>query len=260
MVRPLTKRKADGELYTRPSRIEGEIRTVSEISPEILQERLNVTKPGTSGYISSECLVYLIRGAIRSDDQDRLSTVLLMLLSRCKISLMRAVPTEMFPDAESIREEILGQFSEMLAEDGAGENPGRLDFYEIRFNLAFRRLYLDAIRKEEKHSRNTVPLPDATTEDDLEEYEDTLVRIPEILRDCETPESVACRDELIQAIKKLPPDEQKAIFLRHMGYKVESADPSEETIVTRCRCSGRTIRNRLNRAAATLRKFTKEAP
>ena len=260
MVRPLTKRKTDGELYTRPPEIEEEIRAVSELSPEILQERLNVTKPGTSGYISSECLVYLIRGVIRSDDQDQLSTVLLALLSRCKAILVKKVSADIFPDTESIREEILSQVSEILAEDGASENPDRLDFYESRFNLAFRRLYLDAIGKEEKHSRNTVPLPDATTEDDLEEYEDTLVRIPEILQDCETPEDVACRDDLILAIKKLPPDERKAIVLRHKGYQVESADPNEETIATLSQCSGRTIRNRLSRAAARLRKFTKEAP
>lgn len=260
MVRPLTKRTVDGELYTRPSRIEGEIRTVSELSPEILQERLNVTKPGTPGYISSECLVYLIRGAIRSDDQDQLSTVLLVLLSRCEAILVKKVSAELFPDAQSIREEILGQFSEMLAKDGVGENPDRLDIYESRFNLAFHSFYIDALRKEAKHSRNTVPLPDAATKDDMEEYEDTLVRIPEILQDCETPENVACRDELIQAIKKLPADEQNIIAHRLMGYQVESADPDEETIATRCRCSGRTIRNHLSRVAARLRKFTKEAP
>jgi len=54
-------------------------------------------------------------------------------------------------------------------------------------------------------------------------------------------------------------DERDAVVLVHvLGYKVESGDPDEDTAATRCKCTGRTIRNRLMRAAAKLSRF-KEA-
>ena len=260
MVRPLTKRKGDDVLYARPPKIEAEIGTVSELSPEVLQERLNITKPETSGYISSECLIYLIREASRSNDENRRDTVLPVLLSRCKAILILKAAARKIPDAESFCEEIHGRFSEMLAEDMAGENADRLDFYEIRFNLAFRCFYLDAFEKEEKYLRNTVPLPEATAEDGLEEHKDASAWVPEALQAGETPEDVAFRDELVQAIKSLPLDEQQVVILHFMEHKVESKDPREVTIATLCRCSGRTVRNRHSRAAAKLQRFKKEAP
>jgi len=43
-----------------------------------------------------------------------------------------------------------------------------------------------------------------------------------------------------------------------MGYKEESIDPDEETAATRRNCTGRTIRNRLTRAAAKLAPFKED--
>ena len=67
------------------------------------------------------------------------------------------------------------------------------------------------------------------------------------------------REPLARGIEALPADERDAVILVHvLGYKEESEDPAEETAATRCNCTGRTIRNRLTRAAAKLSRF-KEA-
>ena len=39
---------------------------------------------------------------------------------------------------------------------------------------------------------------------------------------------------------------------------LESDDPAEETAATRCDCTGRTIRNRLTRAATKLARFKED--
>ena len=91
-------------------------------------------------------------------------------------------------------------------------------------------------------------------------YEDALARVSEAFRVLPTQEWDVFRKPLLNAIEALPADECKAVILVHvLGYKEESEDPKEETAATRCNCTGRTIRNRLKRAAAKLSRF-KEDP
>jgi DNA-directed RNA polymerase specialized sigma24 family protein len=74
-----------------------------------------------------------------------------------------------------------------------------------------------------------------------------------------TQEWDALREPLVTAIEALPLDERKAVILVHvLGYKEESQDADEETAATRCKCTGRTIRNRLTRAAAKLSRFKED--
>ena len=64
---------------------------------------------------------------------------------------------------------------------------------------------------------------------------------------------------LIDAIESLPYDERHAVALCHiLGYKEESENPDVVTAATICNCTGRTIRNRLNRAAAKLSRFKED--
>ena len=145
MVRPLTKRRENGDLYTRLKVIEGELDRVAEIEPDVLIQRAKITRRQEPDYLSSECLVYLIREAIRTGSRSKIDFLLPRLLSRCDAILQVKVADYEFPDAESVREEILGDFSVVLASDGHGENPDVLDFYEIHFNQAFRAFRLDRL-------------------------------------------------------------------------------------------------------------------
>lgn len=62
-----------------------------------------------------------------------------------------------------------------------------------------------------------------------------------------------------KVVLELPPDERDAVILVHaLGYQEESDDPGEETAATRCDCTGRTIRNRLTRAATKLARFKED--
>ena len=150
----------------------------------------------------------------------------------------------------------MSQFSEMFASDGTGTNPNELDFYEIRFNQAFRAFRIDFVKKEKNYLKRFFLLPPQSGGEQEESDEDVLARLSTAARIPGTQESSVFLSEIWGALMALPADELRAVLLCHvMGYKVESQDPDEITAATRCNCSGRTIRNRLARAAAKLAQF-----
>ena len=159
MVRLLTKHCSTGELYTRPPVVEAQIDEALKLDLAILRQRIEIANCQTVGYLRSECLVHLIREARRIDNQDRINLVLPVLLLRCEATLRAKIPDSVLLDAESVREEVLGQFSEMFASDGSGANPNELDFFEVRFNLAFRAFRIDLVRTEETASNTSRRFP-----------------------------------------------------------------------------------------------------
>lgn len=260
MARPLTNYEATGNLYKRPRKIETQIDEIIALDVSSLKERLQVTDRKTSGYISSECLVHLVRSARQSGDQQRINCALPVLLGRCEANLLSKIPDGRLPDAASIREEVLGKFSELFASDGSGERPDELDFYECRFNSAFMAFRIDVVRSEIARLKYVAPLPEARDNDDPPDaYEDVFARVSDAFQSPATQEGSYLREQLLDAIEALPVDERKAVTLVCiMGYKEESIDPKEITAATRCNCGGRTIRNRLTRAAAKLSRFKED--
>lgn len=256
MARPLTKRKKDGTLYTRPPDVEAHIDRSISLTESELRTRLLITDPLDPRYVLSECLVYLIREGVRehrySRGQGHINLVLPVLLGRCEQVLRVKVQGRWIPDAEILCEEILRTFSALLAEDGPNGSTEKLDIYECRFHRAFRAFWIDAVRREQR--RHEVPLPEETGEPDADG--DTFVGIPEQLHFWPTEDDDVLRERLYHAIQSLPPDQRNAVVLVYgLGYKIESDDRLEETAAIRCKCSGRTIRNRLARAIKTLRRL-----
>ena len=237
MLRPLTKCKRDGERYTRQPVVESEIEGALRDDLITLKRRLLVTDRESSDYLRSECLVHLFRDALRRKDDHRWNTVLPVLLGRCE-AILKAKISDQLPNAERLREDVLSEFSELLANDGTGERPDELDFYECRFNLAFRTLRIDAVRQEIDQVERTAELPDHREGGELEADEEVFARISESLQ---IPEAQQNNVFLEEVLNTLPFDERKAVILcRVLGYKEESADPNEVTAATRCNCTGRT--------------------
>ena len=196
MVRPLTKRKRDGARYVRPQTIEAEIETALREDPATLRERLLNTDPASPDHLSSECLVHLIREALRSRDDEPLNRALPVLLGRCE-AILRTKIANSLQNADQLPEEVLSEFSELLASDGTGERSDELDFYECRFNAAFAALRIDSVRRELKRLERTAePPPPGDDRDAHAQEEDAFVRLDEASR-------------TRQAINALPPDERR---------------------------------------------------
>ena len=144
----------------------------------------------------------------------------------------------------------------MLASEAAGKHSNELDFYEIRFNLAFRTFRIALVRAERNRTKNVMGLPEPSMGSGEENYDEVLARLSREMQIPATQESAVSLREIYEAIKALPADERDAfIHCQVMGYKVESEDPGQITAAILCNCSGRTIRNRLARAAAKLKPF-----
>ena len=166
------------------------------------------------------------------------------------------------PDAASLRQEILDDLTELFVTDGMGDFPNELDFYECRFNKAFRALRIDAVRRETRRRNRgiaVVDLPPSEAASEPDAYEDAFARVSDSFKLLPTQEWDVFREPFVKAIEALPADERDAVILVHvLGYKEESENPEEETAATRCNCTGRTIRNRLTRAAAKLSRFKED--
>jgi hypothetical protein len=256
MARALTKMKMDGTLYVRPAAIERQIDEVSSLGITELRQRLMIADKKAGEYLHSETLVHLIRLSILENRSEVSGAILQVLLVRCEKNLKVTVSDDL-RDAAMVREGILGDFSERLALDSTTE-PGVLDYYEVRFNSAFAALRTDVVRKaltrlKYESEPDGAELPD----DDLFGQPYSLVKkLIDNLSEPPTQEWEALRGPIAAAIKQLPREERKAVVLVHvLGYQQGSDDPSQITAATRCKCSPRTIYNRLQRAEIKLSAF-----
>jgi hypothetical protein len=250
MVRPLTKRTGSGERYTRPANIEALIDAALALDWPALHQRTCVRDRRSADYLPSECLVHLVRKAHRDHDEPIRDQLLAILLGRCEATLAATLPDGRVPNAAYVRDEALGRLGELFAEDGTGDHPDELDYFEVRFNAAFAALRTDLVRAEVRALRRSSPVPD----------DEAMARRPDaVLHSPATPEHGLVLTQLCHAIQTLPPEERDAVILCHiMGYAEEADDPAKRTAATICGVTGRTIRNRLTRAAAKLSRF-KEA-
>lgn len=258
MARTLQKTSDDGPLV-RPDAIEAQIDAAITLTPQALRARLAITDPQSVDHLRSETLVHLVRHGRRTGDQGLISLVLPVLLARCEANLIIKVPDGQLPEAATVREDILGEFSELFASDGAGTDPNELDFYECKFNRAFRFFRIDVVRRETGRLKHVAQMPEPDEDGDPVPHDEVFARVSEAFRSPATQDGHVFRSELHDAILELPPDERDAVILVHaLGYQEESDDPGEETAATRCDCTGRTIRNRLTRAATKLARFKED--
>ena len=71
-------------------------------------------------------------------------------------------------------------------------------------------------------------------------------------------EEKAFRFRILQAIRKLPTDQTRVVFLLLDGFPIDSKDEKETTIARILGCTEKTARNRRDRAYAALRENLKE--
>jgi hypothetical protein len=241
MADPLTKVKRTGELYSRPPEIENHIEAALKLDSTALLKRVEAAR-GSPQYLPSECLVHLIRVAIRRGDQRQRNHLMMILFGRCEANLKGTIPIREVANAEHLRDELLSAFGLIVASEVSGDTSAELDYYECRFDRAFKMLRISVLRAEQKATTNTVTLPDEA--DTLEEA--TARKLEAALSTRATQDDRLLENEVLDA---LPTKEREAVVLHCvMGYDVESEDEDKETVATLCKVSGRTIRKRLESA------------
>jgi hypothetical protein len=247
--------------YQRPPQVEAEIDSLLLLAAPQLDARLQITNRQQAGYLSSESLVYLLRQEVlrlqgsASRDERHLDALLQHLLRRCEAILMVNVQDSALPNAADVRQQVMDDLVDLFLPSDPGHHPEELDLYECKFNLAFRALRVDAVRAAQRRCREIHLSDMAAPQGDMDAAdaeEEVFDRIHE-LSVAPEQENYCRRQALHRAIGALPAEQRQAVTLVHiLGYSVESDNPEEKTAATICGCTGRTIRNRLRRAAQQL--------
>ena len=141
MAQPLTKLNKSGALCRR--------RQSRRTSMEAERLRRHDTGGGLlfidqqcAEYLKSECLVHLIRELTRRNATETRNAIVLVLLDRCD-NILKSKIDGSRAERGSLGDDILHDFALVLASDD-DENPAELDYFECRFNHAFRSFRIDA--------------------------------------------------------------------------------------------------------------------
>lgn len=148
MIKALTKRNKDGKLYTRPKKVEIAIHEAAQQTSAMIIQHAAVSDKTSPNFLPDECIVHLVRKKNRENDTKTANALLSVLLTRCAKKLQSSI-YQSLNEAEDIRQDVLTALCELFALDQAQERAEDLDYYECRFNSAFKTLRLMVLRKYE---------------------------------------------------------------------------------------------------------------
>ena len=254
MAEPLTKEKKNGELYVRLPHVDAQIDEMVSLDLGELTKRLSITNPHSKGFLASETLIHLIRKALREANKDVVDAVIRVLFIRCEANLRKQV-SHTLPNAEKIREDALAELGAIIARDGAGKVPNRLDLFEWRFNLQFKSLRLDAIKRETKAVNRAATISEDSDAVELADFEAAFEKLAGYQTNSNSnvvyapsPEDQLIARDIYKVIYELPKDERNAfIAVQVMGLTEKQAGKQYGV-------SDRTIRTRKQNAIAKLRR------
>ena len=244
MPRPLQKCRADGTPYARPPVIDAAIEEAIALPAGTQVQRAAIVDQSAAGFVPTEVIIHLIRAGMRSGDRSTVNKLFEILATRCVKILWSCVP-DSYPHAADIRDDTLSELGQLIARDDRGTAPQMLDYYEIRFDDAIRKLSSAIARRYRRRAAREVAVAEAA--DPTPEHAEGA---------CETQpqqEPTLLSKELFALFEKAEASDQELLALRFFnGMKVESTDTNETTLATHYSVSGRTIRNRLHAALARL--------
>jgi hypothetical protein len=136
---------------------------------------------------------------------------------------------------ERIRDKVYERFVEMLAGDRQAYDD-RLDFFEIRFDMALRRLRLDARKQAWRDENRTQPI---SFDDDSGELSPEIEKAAGSINPLEALQidDEDFRLRLDAAIEALPTEQSRTIQMLMLDYQIHSEDPK---VLTICKVLGKT--------------------
>jgi hypothetical protein len=233
--------------------IESKIIELALLSRDNLVTRCAIRQKDDPAYVPSECLLYFVRES-RENRPDTYFEKLYKLLSE---RVLRCLPNDSSLNGKTtsltksaIREKVFGHFVELLAND-RNDYSEKLDYYEINFGDALKKLRLDAQEQAWQDENRSTTLHDEETGEPTAEVE----RAAGSFDPFNTSEffSDVYRFDLNEAIDTLPPLQKRIIVMLQRDFPIDSKDPNVITIAKTLSKSEKTIRTHRDKAYTTLR-------
>ena len=255
-VEPLRKTTADGTLLRRPAKVESQIAEILVSGGDEVRRRAAVDKPDDPRYLLPECLVHLVRVAVREGRHGWVDELTPRLLGRCERSLRRSIAGLDAVGREEALEDVLGRLAVLLVDPGDGA-----DFFEVRFDLALKRLRIDVCRQVRRRREPLVAFDGF--DDDERSGDPGLDRLADQIDVDALPAGLDAEQEasLRQALGRLTEVERRTLVLhRLVGVPLASKKPGVRTLVEILGVSERTVRNYLRRAESKISGRTEDGP
>lgn len=247
MLRQLTKRRKSGELYQRRAPVERLLETLLDLDRETLSSRIDILDRSHPDFIPPECLVYMVREATRDNRDTWFNRLCRALIKRCALTVGHKVSGSAFRDAETVREEIIGEFCMRLSR-GIAAGSDLLDAYEVAFDQALAGLRIEIVRKERRRENRQPsfnPIPSEESDDPDRWVLSLRAEDGSEVVGLWGAEYEIFRKTVFDAIERLPPLERDAILLRLDGWPIQAEEPDMSSIARKFGVDEGTIRYRI---------------
>lgn len=253
----LKSKDKNGAPFIRPPEIEACLIRLESLDAAARLGAVAITSRKSDGYVPSEVLIYFLRRAWAVGAKIEFKKIFELLMKRVGQSLCSTISDARMAGAQGIREEVMGRFSERIAKDCNGRFV-MLDFFEVRFDMAFARFRMTVLRQIGPASVLTEPLSTDGDEGQDISPEVEAAAADFLGGDPKKIDDPAFRFELDAAINALPDDQRRVVGLWRQGFQVHSKDPNIMTISKMLNCDERTVRNRKVRACQALKAALQE--
>lgn len=255
---PLRKTRPNGVPYTRVPEVEAKICELLLLSREDLLSQIQITSRDDARFIPGEGLLYLLRASRAESGSPYYKQLYHALAAR----ILRGLPQSETSDGKSlalnagrVREETLDRFCDLLIEDCAGYCE-KLDFYEVRFDRAVKKLRVNAQRKILPDANQYVRLQFDDSGEVSTEAERAASDYDPFHADGFSDADYRLR--LGTAIDSLTPEHRTIVQMISLGFPIDSQDPDAVTIAKTLGKSEKTIRTHRDFAFDAIRKAMNE--
>lgn len=256
IVRPLTRRNAEGDLYRRLDAVEAQIAAALELERRARVERARISDRERADFLQAECVVYLIREAYRDGDNQVVDDLAGILIDRCAV-VLAAKLRKLGPDmaAEASDEVIELLFAKIIDLDSDVS-----DYYQVRFWAGLESLAISAFRRylwQVKQAADVLPLSALAGQEIEQDDSDDAVQHTAASTDYRDPvlspeQFVLCEDALVL----LPEPIRSAFALRYYAnWPIESQDPDVPTLSEAFGVTPRAIRKWFEKADKILENW-----